>query len=171
MTILVNSKTQAADKNYWATTRECFDDAECLYGRKFAHDVCAEKLTSKCGESYWNLDNDGIDALKMTWPGDWWCNPPFDRKSEFIDKAIAEQRKGRPGMMLLPYEPLTGWWRRSLSHGVIIYEPDGRYNFLERDGLTKKQGVNFGCAFVCFPSFRLSESVRVAFGRGIATKK
>jgi len=110
----------------------------------------------------------GVDAISTLWPDDWWCNPPFDDKFRFIKFARDVQSVlGNQGMMLLPYEPLTGWWRDLLSDDVIIYEPDGRYNFYEADGITKKSGVNFGCTFVLFPACKIGPSIRVPFKRGI----
>ena len=126
MAHLVKSKTAESDKNFWATTQECFADAEYLFGKKFIIDVAAESLTAKC-KLFFTQDD---DALSLDWPDNWWCNPPFDLKREFITKAKQQQMNGRSGMMLLPYERQTSWWREDLSNGVIIYEPDGRYNFI-----------------------------------------
>ena len=106
----------------------------------------------------------------MEWPADWWCNPPFTMKPEFIAEARHAQAAGNPGMMLLPYEPLTKWWRNLLADEVIIYEPDGRYQFMERDGKTTKTGANFGCALVLFPAHKIGKSIRVPFERGFSTK-
>lgn len=191
MAILIDSGTPASDKNFWATTPECFADGQALYGRPFAVDVCAEPLTAKCQSYYGNpalydlvldyrtsadtlalMRESGrtclaLDALAVDWPEHWWCNPPFDQKLEFIAQARRQQAAGRPGMMLLPYEPLTGWWTKRLSFGCIIYEPDGRYQFCERDGVTKKQGANFGSALVVFPTLHIAESPRIRFERGI----
>lgn len=165
MAILIDSGTPASDKNFWATTWECFADAQTLYGRRFECDVAAEPLTAKCSHYFtshllleklldYRTSDDvraqmreaelagticmGIDSLNLDWPEHWWCNPPFDLKPEFITQARQQQANGRPGMMLLPYEPLTTWWRRLLAEDVIIYEPDGRYQFYERDGATRK---------------------------------
>lgn len=191
MAILIESGTAADDKNFWATTPECFADGQALYGRPFAVDVCAEPLTAKCQRYYGNpalydavldyrtgadvramMRESGnvcvaLDSLAVDWPEHWWCNPPFDRKLEFIGQARRQQAAGRPGMMLLPYEPLAGWWNKRLSFGCIIYEPDGRYQFCERDGVTKKQGANFGSALVVFPTHHIGESPRIRFERGI----
>jgi len=193
MANLVKSKTKDSDKNLWATTWECFADAKALYGREFIVDVCAEPETAKCYQYIAShnllddllsgkrevksrlheaefLDNTfcvGLDALNIEWPDDWWCNPPFDEKAAFIRHARKQHAEGRQGMMLLPYEPLTVWWRDLLSDDVIIYEPNGRYNFYEADGVTKKTGVNFGCAFVLFPACKIGPSIRVPFKRGI----
>ena len=167
MAILVKSKTSSDNKNLWGTTWECFADAEHLFGKPFLIDVAAEPLTSKCKNFFTRAD----DALSLDWPDRWYCNPPFDLKAQFIHHAKQMQAKGRSGMMLLPYERQTEWWRKGVGKGCIIYEPCGRYNFLERDGTTKKSGVNFGSAMVCFPTFHLNESITVPFTRGIGHKK
>ena len=197
MAILVKSKTSSDNKNLWGTTWECFEDATELYGRKFECDVAAEPLTAKCRKYFtspdildslifdrWNtavllnhaesvLGNVcvGLDALNLSWPDHWFCNPPFDLKGPFIRHAKWQLVNGRSGMMLLPYERQTDWWRRGVGKGCIIYEPDGRYNFLERDGVTKKSGVNFGSALVCFPAMHIGDSITIPFTRGIGSKK
>lgn len=198
MAILIDSGTPASDKNFWATTWECFADAQALYGRNFECDVAAEPLTAKCGRYFtshllldklldYRTSDDvraqmreaelagtvciGIDSLNLDWPEHWWCNPPFDLKPEFITQARKQQANGRPGMMLLPYEPLTIWWRSLLAEDVIIYEPDGRYQFYERDGVTKKNGANFGCALIAFPTMKVGASPRIPFVRGIGARK
>ena len=195
MAILVKSNTDPKDSNFWATSWEAFSDAEILYGRQFDIDVCAEPLTTKCDKYYGNpmlydqlLDYRtsrdtrismmgktclALDSLnpRVHWLQHWWCNPPFDFKEDFILKARTQQECGRSGMMLLPYEPLTQWWRKLLARDCIIYEPDGRYNFYERDGKTKKTGANFGSVLVAFPSMILGESVRYPFKRGLTSPR
>lgn len=161
------SKTADGDKNFWATSWQQYYDGVALYGRPFQWDVAAEAKTTKTGlSSYFGLDL-GDDSLQLDWPADWWCNPPFDRKIEFIQHARQQQSNGLPGMMLLPYEPVSNWWRDNLKDGVIVYEPDGRYNFLERDGLTMKSGVNFGTALVLFTTATIGLSLRIPYTRGV----
>ncbi|GAB3528591.1 DNA N-6-adenine-methyltransferase [Photobacterium alginatilyticum] len=194
MPILIKSNTAASDKNRWGTQWECFWDAQALYGRPFELDVAAEPETTKCAEFFvspeWfsrhRLSNYGLhgletfrfnpnskivgfDALQCDWAPHWWCNPPFDKKPEFITKAVAEAKKGNPGMMLLPYEPLTGWWLQYVEgKAAAVYEPDGRYNFVEPDGETKKTGVNFGSVFVLFTPGYFPVTQRIRFKRGIS---
>ena len=50
-----------------------------------------------------------------------------------------------------PVASLAGWWQKRLAFGIIIYEPDGRYQFCERDGVTR----------------HIAESPRIRFARGI----
>ena len=46
MAILVNSRTDDRDANYWATSWEAFCDAEVLYGREFQIDVATEPAST-----------------------------------------------------------------------------------------------------------------------------
>lgn len=191
MAILIKTDTPEEEKNRWATRWECFRDAERLYGRPFEVDVCAEPETAKVPTffasvewfesrrlSAFGIDGGdgfrmregqviaGFDSLRHKWPSHWWCNPPFDRKVEFIRHARRQAMAGRPGMMLIPYEPLAGWFRHGCGKGTVIYEPNGRYNFYEIDGETKKTGANFGSVLVHFPPFMLLPSLRQPFTRG-----
>lgn len=131
-------------------------------------DVCAMYNTSKVGNAYFGPDHnreDCRDALENDWPADWWCNPPFDSKIAFIEHARKMQLAGRGGMMLLPYEPCSNWWSSLLDIDVIIYEPDGRIGFFYPDGVTRRDGVNFPSALVCFLTHRIGQSIRVRYKR------
>lgn len=161
------SNTPDSDKNFWATSWRQFYDAQALYGRPFLFDVAAEEATSKCGPVDYFSPERGDNALEFHWPPDWWCNPPFDQKVEFIRAARRQASFGSPGMMLLPYEPVSNWWRDNLKDDVIVYEPDGRYNFMERDGKTLKDGVNFGTALVLFTTATIGLSLRIPYTRGV----
>lgn len=163
------SNTAPDEKDRWGTTWECFADACALYGNRFKWDVCAEAVTSKCWAGFFGPDS-GLDkdALSAIWPMHWWCNPPFSQKMQFIQHARKTQENGHQGMMLLPYEPASVWWRQLLGEDVIVYEPAGRYNFYEVDGVTKKTGVNFPSAFILFPAHNLGgQSIRVPFNKGV----
>lgn len=169
MAILVKSSTKSDEKNRWGTTAECFLDATALYGRKFKLDVAAEPETAKvtqfiCSPDFFKLKtwasslikNDkeiiAVNALTCDWTQDWWCNPPFDMKPEFLTAAHHQSVvNGFSGMMLLPYESQTIWWRQYVENiATAVFIPDGRYPFLEIDGVTVKKGINFGSVFVLF---------------------
>lgn len=183
------SHTSEDAKSRWATRWECFYDAQYLHGREFNVDVCAEPATAKVDRFYvsdvwWNSGIDrtrtphigathnrivGINALNFLWEDSWWCNPPFDMKREFIMQAIKSAQAGRSGMMLIPYEPCSTWFRELVKpHATTIYEPDGRYQFFEFDGVTKKSGANFACCLVSFtPAYNNGEARVIPFNRGI----
>lgn len=161
------SATPDSDKDFWGTSWRQFYDATALYGRPFQFDVAAEEATSKCGPVNYFSPDRGDDALAIDWPADWWANPPFSQKMEFIKHARLQQKNGSPGMMLLPYEPVSNWWRDTLKDDVIVYEPDGRYNFVQRDGKTMKSGVNFGTALILFTTASIGLSLRIPYTRGV----
>ncbi|UJH96003.1 methylase [Pantoea phage Nafs113] len=155
--------TDEKDANFWSTRWETFHDAQRLYGRRFQFDVAAEPLTAKCDEFYCLAR--GEDALILPWPADYFCNPPFDLKVEFIKRARYHQQMGIGGMMLIPYEPCSNWWRENLSEDIIEYTPDGRIGFYERDGKTRKSGVNFPSVLICFPVHKIGPAIRVPYFR------
>lgn len=183
MAILVKSATPKSDKNRLSTTWDCFNDAKTVTGLSFALDVAAESATAKCA----NYITPEEDALSVCWGERLskvmvkmgrmmhtrmpvaalgiWCNPPFDRKLDFIQKAYDESRKhGVAICLLIPYEPQTIWWR-CMIEGVArtVYEPRGRYNFYEPDGKTIKTGVNFGTCFVLFDGSYINETQYIKF--------
>ena len=170
MAVLVKSKTPVSDKNRLSTTWECFEDAKRLTGLSFILDAAAEYQTTKC--THYITPEE--DALSLSWSHRFamvlkriyklestlppvrnmavWCNPPFDNKLEFIQKAYDESRLfGLTTCLLIPYEPNTIWWR-CMVDGVAktVYEPRGRYAFYEPDGVTLKGGANFSTCFVVF---------------------
>ncbi|AZU97885.1 DNA N-6-adenine-methyltransferase [Vibrio phage LP.1] len=184
MAHLVKSQTELSEKNRWGTTWECFQDAVDLFGASLEIDVCAEPQTAKCARYLispdWKLDKQalresysacvGFDALQCWWGDRFWCNPPFDLKQAFIERAVLHANNGCSGMMLIPYEPCTQWFRKLVvPFASVIYVPDGRYNFLHTDGETKKSGVNFPSCFVLFtPHHNGGEAKIVNFERGLS---
>ncbi|EPA1954200.1 DNA N-6-adenine-methyltransferase [Vibrio alginolyticus] len=162
MAHLVKSKTVEGAKNKGATRWDCFFDAQFLFrrdtGKQFVLDVAAEPQTAKVNRFYvapdWINEQPrgfpslkprhkaaqllnpvcvGFDGLQGEWEDGWWCNPPFDLKFEFLEKALEQARKGRDGMMLLPHEEFTTWWLDLVEgYATMIYKPDGRYPFYER---------------------------------------
>lgn len=183
MAILVSSKTPKSDKNRLSTTWECFNDAKAVTGLTFVLDAAAEPETSKCAH-YITPEE---DALSISWGERLsnikkslshvavtrepianqaiWCNPPFDSKLDFIQKAYDESKLHRVSIcLLIPYEPQTIWWR-CMVDGIArtVYEPRGRYNFYEPDGVTPKTGSNFGTCFVLFDGSYINDTNYVKF--------
>jgi len=67
----------------------------------FTIDVAAT-AESACLPRFWTIHD---DALKQSWAGEhFWCNPPFSRLSEFVEKAHCEVLGNgcMGGRMLMP---------------------------------------------------------------------
>lgn len=171
MAHLVQSKTPMSEKNRLSTTLEAFSDAKLVSGLAFVLDAAAEPETTKC-LSFISPEQDALSACwgvefhkalkRYTYlevagicggrPMGIWCNPPFDLKHDFIQKAYDTARThGIPVLMMLPYEPTTVWWRVMVDgFASVVYEPRGRYNYYEVDGKTLKRGINFPSCFVLY---------------------
>lgn len=161
------SKTKSDIKNLWITSASAYRDAEILCGAaRFDIDVAASESNRKCGRFIDKQEN----ALEQFWFSDYrvrwaWCNPPFDLKREFLDKAY-EQRASGNTCLMIPYEPCTKWWR-SHVHGKasVVYIPDGRYNYCHPETGEEIKGVAFASCFVVFTSLNMPTQY-VHFNRG-----
>ena len=190
------TKTEDSIKNLWGTSKDLKRDALYLYGRQVKTDVCSmahnaqamnyilppdyiDRMQNVAGwrerEAFRQAEQDGyrcvaLDALmpSIEWGNDWFCNPPFstELKKRFIRKAQAEKLRGNGGVMILPYVPATDWWRQLLGKGVIVYEPDGRYSYVNQNGELQK-GCNFDSCVVVFPTFFIGDSIRIPYQRYI----
>ena len=162
MAILLKSGTDSTEKNRWGTQPRTMDDARRVTGFRFILDLCAEPQTAKCAKFIEPWE----DSLKVDWkdrfsetqqwhntltcvnrsvfPEASWCNPPFDMKEHFLQRCFKYSKEGMNIIALIPYERGTNWWRHCVTgKAQTVYLPDGRYNFLKPDGVTKKSGVNF----------------------------
>lgn len=164
----IKTNTPESAKDYWRTSDLAYRDACYLCGIDGFHvDVAASKENKKC--EYFVSEDD--NALLTTWNFDVlefaWCNPPFSRKAEFLQKAYSE-RFNINTCMMLPYEPCTGWWRDNVDgKAVAVFVPDGRYNFCHPETGEEIKGVNFASAFVVFTSLKVPTQY-IQFKRGIS---
>lgn len=164
----IQSNTPTNKRDLWRTTDYCFRDAMALCGVHFDIDLAACPDSTKCSH-YLDSHTDALDS-QICWflPGQVaaFCNPPFSRKVEFLQKAH-EQRKNGLICMLLPYEPCTKWWRDNVDgKASVVYVPDGRYNFCDPETGKEIKGVNFSSAFVVFTGLTMPTQY-VQFKRGV----
>lgn len=163
----IQTNTPLNIKDYWRTSDRAYRDACYLCGvDNFNVDVAADDGNKKC----YAYISEQADSLCIDWfLGDFenaWCNPPFSRKVEFLQKAY-EQRIGGLICMILPYEPCTKWWRENIDgKATVVYVPDGRYNYCHPETGKTVQGVNFASAFVVFTALTMPTQY-VQFVRGV----
>lgn len=178
------TSTKSTIKDYWRTSPKAVADAEALIGAKFVFDACAKDEASiikpklpafveSCGDdalgsdAIWGMINiDQVYGSAIRGPG--WCNPPFSRKTEFLEKA-AQQAKSHGIMVccMIPLEPATKWWRECVEgKATRVFIPDGRYNFLHPDSGEEIKGVSFPSCFAVFTSMG-GPTQYVHFNRGV----
>lgn len=141
----MNPKGKGND--YFETPPEIFDQLERIYN--FDMDVA------------WNEDNclcpkcitEKQDALKGTWIGRCFCNPPFSKKAEFIKKAVEELEKGSLYIcvMILPLNCMdTKVWHEYIEDKFYYEILQGRIAFIDPETRRPKKGNNSGTVIVYF---------------------
>ncbi len=91
-------------------------------------------------KAYYTLETDG---LKQTWDGNIFLNPPYSHPeiAHFIDKLIAELKKGQQAILLTNDNTDTLWFQQAAIKSSVICFLRGRINFLKADG-TKSSPTN-----------------------------
>lgn len=78
------------------------------------------------------------DGLRSDWVGaKIFVNPPYSQPLPWIEKAIAEFRKGKTVVLLLKHDSSTVWWARLHEAGAYFLPIMGRLQFVTRQGRRK----------------------------------
>jgi phage N-6-adenine-methyltransferase len=139
-----------------ATTPADFAEFDRLLG-PFTLDVATSALNAKCAR-YFAIADDG---LAQSWAGERiWCNPPYSRIGDWVEKAWREYATTDGIAMLLPANRTEqGWWQhmvepyrdRDGSAMRVLFLP-GRMRFIKAG--SERVGPNerppFGCCLVTF---------------------
>lgn len=70
-----------------------------------------------------------FDGLKIKWKKMNFVNPPYNEVHKWIDKSIAESKKGNHVIMLIPARTDTKWFRTLYENGCTILFIQGRLKF------------------------------------------
>jgi len=97
----------------WSTPQDFFEELNAVF--HFDLDACATPANAKCRRYFTKAD----DALKQTWTGTVWMNPPYGRQIEaFMKKACESFRDGATVVCLVPVRTDTRWWQPAREHGL-----------------------------------------------------
>lgn len=70
------------------------------------------------------------DGLTSEWVGNRiFVNPPYSKPLPWIERAIAESKKGKTFVLLLKHDSSTDWYRRLHEAGAYFMLISGRLNF------------------------------------------
>jgi len=118
----------------------------------FTLDVACTKDNCKCYKGFFY--DDDIDALNQDWTDErCFCNPPFSKKSQFIEKAYNEVINGNCPIvvMILPSNSLDCKAFQKYIKKNFFYETlDGRVSFIEPTEKKPMKGNNSGTTIVYF---------------------
>ena len=183
MVNLNQSNTPKSEKDYWRTPKNLIGDAQMLLNvPQFSVDVCATNADISIGLATADID-ESIDALSplVEWDKNniikieryhckhlpMFCNPPFSKKWEFFQRAIAQSKiSGHSILMVIPYTPATRAWHENvINQDCVIYVPDGRYQFLLPNGARATNSCSFETCLILIVPFKCG-NVIVNYKRG-----
>ena len=132
---MMTSVMFSKDSDEWATPKDFYNHLDSLY--EFVFDLACSKDNCKTADGFTLLEN----ALEQDWfqisldtDGGWlWCNPPYSKCKEFVDKAYSEMLLGAKIIMLIPSRTDTKWFHSFIykQAGVEIEFIKGRLKFGE----------------------------------------
>ena len=100
----------------WSTPDDLFAELNGIF--HFDLDACASPANAKCTR-YFTKEQ---DALRRTWRGTVWMNPPYGREiAAFMRKAHEESLAGATVVCLVPSRTDTDWWHRYAKRGQVIF--------------------------------------------------
>jgi phage N-6-adenine-methyltransferase len=102
-----------------------------ITGGGCTHDVAADSKNSLCVEYF--DGSEARDGLYEQWGMLNWCNPPFDKVSQFVDKAICEAARGNITYLLTTGATETKWFAKAYAHSVTLTLITGRIAFIHPD--------------------------------------
>ncbi|NIO83410.1 MAG: adenine methyltransferase [Candidatus Aminicenantes bacterium] len=116
----------SSNKDDWETPPALFDQLNKEF--KFTLDVAARADNAKCKKFFSPAD----DALKKTWRGNCFLNPPFSLAAAFVKKAHEEALAGRATTVaLLAARTDTKWFHQWVYRsGAEIRFLKGRVKFV-----------------------------------------
>lgn len=122
----------------WETPPELFDEFCQKHNLYLELDVCATKQSRKCrnyfGPDYPNYDP-RHDAFLNLWDKDFFCNPPYSNKEDWIAYGIEQaMAHGVTGVFLIYAKTDTQWWHDLVVENrdiMKVYFQKGRIPFLK----------------------------------------
>lgn len=117
------SKTGYSDK--WSTPPEVLEPLQKEFG--FNYDPCP--ITWKPGDT---------DALAVPWGTSTFCNPPYSRVAEFVEKASKEAALGKTIVLLINACTDTRWFHTYIYGKAEIRFVKGRIKFINPQEPTKR---------------------------------
>ena len=141
------AEKQKTSSDEWETPGGFFEYWNSIY--HFDMDVAAQAHNAK-------LVYYSSNSLNPPWAKRNWCNPPFSRKWDFIEKAVREAMMGKLTAMLLPASTGPQWFYQVVKHAEKISFIVGRIRFVGAPS-----SADFDICVALFTEEGLSKKVEV----------
>lgn len=123
----------SSGQDCWATPPEFFERLARRFDFKL--DACAQDWSAKCPEWYSEQD----DGLALPWQSWTWCNPPYSKVSDWLQKAHREATLGNSSVILMFARTDTRAFHQWALKASEIVFLKGRLKFI--DPSTHKPGL------------------------------
>jgi hypothetical protein len=70
-----------------------------------------------------------VSGLEVVWVDRTFVNPPYSDPLPWVEKAVAEHKKGKTVALLLKHDSSTRWFRLLHEAGAEFLMPQGRLSF------------------------------------------
>jgi len=97
------------------------------------------------------LGSTGMDGLLRDWGDRTFANIPYSAPSPWIEKAIAEARRGKRIVLLVRVDTSTKWWLKLIQAGARFACFQGRVDFVRCDDPNAGGHANIAVALVFLP--------------------
>lgn len=162
---MIETTTPASERDEWRTPPAVF---EWFHERlRFAWDLASTSENTLCqGGGITRHD----DALALSWasvlsPMRGWCNPPYSDIDPWLEKAVAEARRGFTSAFLIPSPNGEERYHRYVFGAASeVHFIGGRLAFLRPDG-TPQAGNRWGSIVVVYRGFDLGNTRYVSVTR------
>lgn len=144
--------TLSSKNTSWQTPKWLFDILDQEFN--FDLDVCATNENALC-DHYFTLEENG---LEQEWFGVSYCNPPFNKAGQWVEKAYREAKKGNcTAVLLIGARTDTRYFWKYVCQGEIRFLP-GRLRF------SLPEGARFSAPFPSLVSiFKKNIKPKVVF--------
>lgn len=116
--------TKKTDKR--KTPKPFFEAIQKHFGVKFTIDIAADSKNTLCKKFF----DEKKDALKQSWKGIAFCNPPYSMAEEFVDLCCLNAKTGHGSTcMLMAARTDTPWWNVAIQNAYKIVFIRGRIKF------------------------------------------
>lgn len=126
------TRMRAGTRGNWATPPKLFERYHRRY--RFTVDLAAEAWNAKL-PTYYTIQD---DALRQTWRGRGWCNPPYHELWRWLEKAyhavLGRERTMELAGYLIPVRTDQDWFHEIVLPYARIEWIRGRVNMIPPPG-------------------------------------
>ena len=118
----------SSNRQNWRTPHWLFNAVQVRFGLAFNVDAAADRDNRLC-DRFYSRANPFVENYKPLEGDVIWCNPPFNKKKEFLQCFIEKVKA--PSVVLLPSDTGASWFHYGLKNASQVVLMEGRVSFID----------------------------------------